>query len=308
CLDVIAANKEGKRKKKADSLLNRFRKEVKPFMIFVTKDSGMSGWPFAEPQTSVCDTEVPHGHLMPEGHSPSQTLDPSGSQVDRKKAKKWESERLHKQIHIHQPISEVNGNVVAGNVDIKVSLQPSSKKRDWKDVQDDDEDRVKKTRSGRNVPNYRGFFDKSSVQIQENKEKNIQYDGSYEQKPENTSKDTILQFDNDTDDDEIKDDSETEGETNKVITDFLGNIVECSKESKNICSEYTKQYPDGYLSDLRLCSSFLGSIPRSIAVSYLSEMDKITESLIPDGLHQFLVRFFSQNISDDEWQIQVDDL
>lgn len=94
----------------------------------------------------------------------------------------------------------------------------------------------------------------------------------------------------------------------QVITDFLGNIVKCSEESKNICSEYTKQYPDGDLIDLRLCSSFLGRIPSSIATSYLSEMDKITESLIPDGVHQFLVRFFSQNISDDEWQIQVDDL
>ncbi|RHZ52759.1 hypothetical protein Glove_457g86 [Diversispora epigaea] len=42
-------------------------------------------------------------------------------------------------------------------------------------------------------------------------------------------------------DNEIKDDIETEGEVNKVITDFLGNVVECSEESKNIWSVYTEQ-------------------------------------------------------------------
>jgi len=34
----------------------------------------------------------------------------------------------------------------------------------------------------------------------------------------------------------------------------------------------------------------------------------ITESLIPDDVHQFLVQFFSQNISDNDWQIKIDDL
>ncbi|RHZ82170.1 hypothetical protein Glove_113g63 [Diversispora epigaea] len=102
---------------------------------------------------------------------------------------------------------------------------------------------------------------------------------------------------------------EIEGEAEEVITDFLGSAVECSKTSKDICSVYKKeQNSDEDLIDLRLCSSFLRRLPRLIATSYLSEMDKITESLIPDNVHQFLVQFFSQNISDDEWQIKVDDL
>jgi hypothetical protein len=93
----------------------------------------------------------------------------------------------------------------------------------------------------------------------------------------------------------------------QVITDFLGNVVECSEASKKLCSIYT-EYSDGDLIDLRLCSSFLRRLPKSIAMSYLSEMDKITESLIPDNVHQFLVQFFSQDTSDTEWQIKVDDL
>ncbi|CAG8651254.1 15176_t:CDS:2, partial [Funneliformis mosseae] len=83
----------------------------------------------------------------------------------------------------------------------------------------------------------------------------------------------------------------------EVITDFLGNDIECSEASKKLCSAYMEQYPDGDLIDLRSCSSFLRNIPRSI-----------TEQLIPDNVHNFLVQFFSQTISDTEWQGKVDDL
>ncbi|CAI2165757.1 21_t:CDS:10 [Funneliformis geosporum] len=94
----------------------------------------------------------------------------------------------------------------------------------------------------------------------------------------------------------------------EVITDFLGNDIECSEASKKLCSAYMEHYPDGDLIDLRSCSSFLRNIPRSISSSYLSEMDTITEQLIPDNVHNFLVQFFSQTISDTEWQGKVDDL
>ena len=93
----------------------------------------------------------------------------------------------------------------------------------------------------------------------------------------------------------------------QAIVDVLGNAVEYSELAEKICSIYTEQYPDGDLIDLRPCSFFFKMLPRSIAKSYLSEMDIITESLIPDDVHQFLVQF-SQNISDNDWQIKVDDL
>ncbi|CAG8448957.1 17899_t:CDS:2 [Funneliformis caledonium] len=105
------------------------------------------------------------------------------------------------------------------------------------------------------------------------------------------------------------DNSENEvGKFNEAIVDVLGNAVEYSELAEKICSIYTEQYPDGDLIDLRPCSSFFKMLPRSIAKSYLSEMDIITESLIPDDVHQFLVQFFSQNISDNDWQIKIDDL
>ncbi|CAG8479458.1 16992_t:CDS:2 [Acaulospora colombiana] len=98
------------------------------------------------------------------------------------------------------------------------------------------------------------------------------------------------------------------GKFNEEIVDVLENTVEYSELAEKICSIYAEQCSDGDLIDLRPCSSFFKMLPRSIAKSYLSEMDTITESLIPDDVHQFLVKFFSQNISDNDWQTKVDDL
>ncbi|RIA90668.1 hypothetical protein C1645_769362 [Glomus cerebriforme] len=103
-------------------------------------------------------------------------------------------------------------------------------------------------------------------------------------------------------------DIDEEGKLNEAITDILGNIIECSETAEKICSVYTEKYPDGDLIDLRPGSPFLRMLPKSIAKSYLAEMDAITESLIPDDVHHFLVTFFSQSISDAEWQNKVDDL
>ncbi|CAG8591121.1 11380_t:CDS:2 [Ambispora leptoticha] len=100
----------------------------------------------------------------------------------------------------------------------------------------------------------------------------------------------------------IRDDDET------IITDVLENVVECSEAMRTICSVYMEQHPDGDLIDLRSCSPFFKKLPKLVADSYLSELDEITESLIPMNVHDFLVQFFSQNISDTEWQIKVDNL
>ncbi|RIB12111.1 hypothetical protein C2G38_2201552 [Gigaspora rosea] len=71
---------------------------------------------------------------------------------------------------------------------------------------------------------------------------------------------------------------------------------------------YKEQYPDEECIDLRLGSSLLKSLQRSIAIQYLFEMDEIMKSLIPDDVHKFLTEFFSQDISDNEWQVKIDDL
>ncbi|RUP51401.1 hypothetical protein BC936DRAFT_148385, partial [Jimgerdemannia flammicorona] len=74
-----------------------------------------------------------------------------------------------------------------------------------------------------------------------------------------------------------------------------------------ICSVYA-EHPLGDLIDLRLCSPFLRKLPRSAAGLYFSEMDTTTESLIPTGVHDFLVQFFSQNLTGTDWQRKVDNL
>ncbi|CAG8630022.1 10201_t:CDS:2 [Ambispora leptoticha] len=94
----------------------------------------------------------------------------------------------------------------------------------------------------------------------------------------------------------------------EAIRDILGNAFECSEAMKTVCSIYAKQNPVGDLIDLRLCSPFLGKLPRSTAESYFSEMDTITESLISTDVHDFLVRFFSQATTGEGWQRKIDDL
>ncbi|CAG8571141.1 14793_t:CDS:10 [Funneliformis caledonium] len=94
----------------------------------------------------------------------------------------------------------------------------------------------------------------------------------------------------------------------EAIRDILGNAFECSEAMKTVCSIYAKQNPVGDLIDLRLCSPFLGKLPRSTAESYFSEMDTITESLISTDVHDFLVRFFSQATTGEGWQKKIDDL
>ncbi|CAG8849690.1 11912_t:CDS:2, partial [Racocetra persica] len=78
--------------------------------------------------------------------------------------------------------------------------------------------------------------------------------------------------------------------------------------SKKIFTIYKAQYPDGDLIDLRLKSPFLKELSRQVATSYLTEMDTMTETLVPANVHEFLVNFFSQNLTTEEWNSQIDDL
>ncbi|CAG8645789.1 10553_t:CDS:2, partial [Ambispora gerdemannii] len=94
-----------------------------------------------------------------------------------------------------------------------------------------------------------------------------------------------------------------------VIKGILGNIVEYSDVTKEIFSIYKKQYPNGDLIDLRLNSAFFKKkLPNSTAISYLTEMDTITESLVPKNVHDFLVHLFSKNLTAKEWHCEIDDL
>ncbi|CAG8593445.1 9041_t:CDS:2 [Ambispora leptoticha] len=93
-----------------------------------------------------------------------------------------------------------------------------------------------------------------------------------------------------------------------VITDILGNTIDYSDATKDIFSIYKEQYPDGDLIDLRLNSPFLKKLPEPTARSYLMEMDTVTESLVPKIVHDFLVKFFSKNLSAKEWHCEIDDL
>ncbi|CAG8629038.1 8298_t:CDS:2 [Diversispora eburnea] len=95
---------------------------------------------------------------------------------------------------------------------------------------------------------------------------------------------------------------------NDVTTDILGNSVEYSDTTKNIFSFYKEQFPDGDLIDLRLNSPFLKKLQKPIATSYLTEMDNMTELLVPTNVHEFLVNFFSQSLSAKEWNYRIDDL
>ncbi|CAG8576928.1 13828_t:CDS:2 [Acaulospora colombiana] len=92
------------------------------------------------------------------------------------------------------------------------------------------------------------------------------------------------------------------------ITGVLGNIIKSSDSTKQIFLIYKEQCPNGDLIDLRLNSLFLKKLPKQIAISYLTEMDNMTESLVPANVHEFLVKFFSQNLSAKEWNYRIDDL
>ncbi|CAG8794716.1 43571_t:CDS:2, partial [Gigaspora margarita] len=92
-----------------------------------------------------------------------------------------------------------------------------------------------------------------------------------------------------------------------IITDTLGNAKH-SDATKEIVKIYKSQCPNGDLIDLRLKSPFLKQLPEQVATSYLKEMDDLTESLVPKNVHAFLVKFFSQNLTTEEWNCQIDDL
>ncbi|RHZ86810.1 hypothetical protein Glove_44g34 [Diversispora epigaea] len=93
-----------------------------------------------------------------------------------------------------------------------------------------------------------------------------------------------------------------------IITDILENSIEFSNVTKEIFSTYKEQCSNGNLIDLQLTSPFLKTLSKPIAKLYLKEIDAITESLISTNVYEFLVNFFSQDLTAKELNYQIDDL
>ncbi|CAI2194977.1 19906_t:CDS:2, partial [Funneliformis geosporum] len=158
----------------------------------------------------------------------------------------------------------------------------------------------KRTRSGRVVvPDYRGLLTGTDVGISSKKTTYTDENPSQENEEEATTEYSFENLSQGNDEKRtIQDD---------IIADILGN-TERSNASKEIFTIYKAQYPDGDLIDLRLKSPFLKKLSRQIATSYLTEMDTMTETLVPANVHEFLVIFFSQSLTTEEWNYQIDDL
>ncbi|CAG8622471.1 2193_t:CDS:2 [Acaulospora morrowiae] len=155
----------------------------------------------------------------------------------------------------------------------------------------------KRTRSGRLiVPNYSGLL---TGKTSSEKTTYTDENPSQENEEEATTEDS---FEN-----RSQGNDEKRTIQDNIITDILGN-TELSDASKEIITIYKAKYPNGDLIDLRLKSPFLKELSRQIATSYLTEMDTMTETLVPANVHEFLVKFFSQELTTEEWNSQIDDL
>ncbi|CAG8761206.1 5423_t:CDS:2, partial [Acaulospora morrowiae] len=163
-------------------------------------------------------------------------------------------------------------------------------------VENQDTIKQQRTRSGRNIPDYQEFFEQEST------------DGDESSLQENEEETSEKGLDIDSFEDLSKENSEKEPVRDDVIKDILGITIDYSDATKEILLTYKEQDSDGDLIDLRLNSSFFKKLPKTLARSYLMEMDSITESLVPVNVHEFLVKFFSQNLTAKEWNYQIDDL
>ncbi|CAG8442994.1 6101_t:CDS:10 [Diversispora eburnea] len=182
------------------------------------------------------------------------------------------------------------------------------------DISDDDDYKNrdgKRTRRGRNILNYQGFFGEST-----DKDNNTQKISSQENEQETTDEGSLQ--DNEVETSEKELDINSCGNTSQnskkkhirdnVIADILGNTIDYSDTTKEILLIYKEQDHDGDLIDLRLNSPFFKNLPKSTARAYLKEMDDITESLVPKNVHDFLVQLFSKNLTSEGWDREVDDL
>ncbi|CAG8790968.1 23195_t:CDS:10, partial [Dentiscutata erythropus] len=94
----------------------------------------------------------------------------------------------------------------------------------------------------------------------------------------------------------------------EVLMDILGNDLECSDPMSIICLEHIRNHPNVDVVDLRMKSKFFKQLSIETAEDYHHDMEAETDTLIPDNVHNFLVNFFSQELSEVEWLNKIDDL
>ncbi|RHZ76201.1 hypothetical protein Glove_202g18 [Diversispora epigaea] len=182
---------------------------------------------------------------------------------DRKISKKWEKTRnLDKvnagpSININNSIGTISGTISGGISNCEIS---TSKKRNQE--MDDHNYQTKKTRSGRNIPNYREFFDETlipDIRVQESKEENVIQNN--EQQPENAydkeskHRSTTSQSDNESDDREERQDYECVSDydehleeeipTDTALADTITSwILSSGKNVDEVLSKYRKKIPN----------------------------------------------------------------
>nr|CAG8458736.1 11477_t:CDS:2 [Entrophospora candida] len=97
-------------------------------------------------------------------------------------------------------------------------------------------------------------------------------------------------------------------ENDSLAENIFGNGPVIFEMMKKICLEHSKFYNDDVVVNLNPKSSFFKQLSIDLIEEYNEELDIMTENLIPENLHNFLVKFFSERLSEDEWLIKIDDL
>ncbi|CAG8495871.1 9518_t:CDS:2 [Funneliformis mosseae] len=93
-----------------------------------------------------------------------------------------------------------------------------------------------------------------------------------------------------------------------VTKDLFESEFHCSDNMMSICQYHNEICPNGPLIDLRSKSNFTKQLPSNILAIYLNDLDDRIKSLIPSNIHNFLTKFFSQNLMGSDWNDKIDDL
>ncbi|CAG8465387.1 22917_t:CDS:10 [Gigaspora rosea] len=223
--------------------------------------------------------------------------------VDRKVSKKWEKARKLDKVNVGPSINvnsigTINGAISGGINNCEIS---TSKKRNQEMIPDDHKYRTKKTKSGRNIPNYHGFFDETSRPDMSEEENVIQ---NNEQQPENVydkeSKQgsTTSQSDDESDDREEHQDCEyvsdydesleEEIPTGTALADTISSwVLSSGKDVGEVLSKYREKIPrtKAYL------------YPAYFGILDLSGEDVEVKNLFTDGEWNEMIQDFKSNVN-----------
>ncbi|CAG8565701.1 11563_t:CDS:2 [Funneliformis caledonium] len=107
---------------------------------------------------------------------------------------------------------------------------------------------------------------------------------------------------------EIEDDQMVADPNEMSLQDIFESEFHCSENMMLICEYHNKICSNDSLIDLRPNSIFTKQLLSNILVPYLEELDNRIESLIPSNIHNFLMKFFGQNLTGSDWNDKIDDL